>query len=491
MASNSGAARTSHRHKIAFGQFLAVVSWLLVIFATSASGAALEKTVGSVNPNNPQLLKPERHLDEEEPEEIDSATSNLEDEAEADGDEEITEVIDEIDDDETNQESGIENNPCDLCQGMTILNDVGVGHHLVTSDDRWNCADANLFFQNPDFDPNFFSDTPLETIDIPNPYPCRALPAFNTAFEKCCQPTIPFYDCEANVAESLFGDGGSYGMIQRAIPPIVSGDQKVNVTVWLVYQALEDIDEEAGAYRETFNEYHVSLHFKVSRLKMLETHSFFRFDRNASGTATIFVTLILRWNDPRLKWDINDEKCTNVIDVWTSHTVSRYFKVFHHYCDCFPASLCKRPCSFSSPPETLRSGPPISISSTTSMGCKKIQMSRRSFIRTEPSFFPKAVASRPFARLGALGGSLLTRLGANSLSGPFHKPGPIPTFSATFPSRPISPGRAAFVRRTTNGTWLPSSPSRGRTTMALCTSISIFYGQNSTTSATFSPRPLF
>ena len=45
------------------------------------------------------------------------------------------------------------------------------------------------------------------------------------------------------------------------------------------------------------------------------------------GTATIFVTLTMKWKDPRLKWDVNDDDtCANMVNVWTGY-VSFYYLV--------------------------------------------------------------------------------------------------------------------------------------------------------------------
>jgi hypothetical protein len=35
------------------------------------------------------------------------------------------------------------------------------------------------------------------------------------------------------------------------------------------------------------------------------------------GTARIFVTIIMKWKDPRLAWEINEENCADYINVYT------------------------------------------------------------------------------------------------------------------------------------------------------------------------------
>lgn len=74
-----------------------------------------------------------------------------------------------------------------------------------------------------------------------------------------------------------------------AVPPIVGfdPDEKLNITVGLQFQAIETIEVQ-------------------------------------EGTATIFITMEITWNDPRLKWEIDgSDKCANVVDVWTGHEVEK------------------------------------------------------------------------------------------------------------------------------------------------------------------------
>ena len=36
---------------------------------------------------------------------------------------------------------------------------------------------------------------------------------------------------------------------------------------------------------------------------------------------TVFVTITLKWVDPRLRWNVSDDTCSNLISVWTGHDV--------------------------------------------------------------------------------------------------------------------------------------------------------------------------
>lgn len=51
--------------------------------------------------------------------------------------------------------------------------------------------------------------------------------------------------------------------------------------------------------------------------KLALTH-YIAFDRLV-GTATIFVSIVMTWNDPRLAWDVEGDKCANVVTTWTGH----------------------------------------------------------------------------------------------------------------------------------------------------------------------------
>ena len=74
----------------------------------------------------------------------------------------------------------------------------------------------------------------------------RAEANFNAVFDACCRPSIPLYQCEAHVHESLFGDDSDYNCL---IPPVVGLDpeERLKVKFHITYQAIESIEETEGA----------------------------------------------------------------------------------------------------------------------------------------------------------------------------------------------------------------------------------------------------
>jgi len=168
------------------------------------------------------------------------------------------------------EDKSIEYGPCNLCMGQEILKDKIPGIPLGLEEffpdflnGNQTCAETSLFYEN--FGPILF------------PNRCRANEGFNKYFEACCRAPIPTYTCEQNIHAHM--SSLDYDPI---VPPIVGPDQPLNVSVALVYQAVTNVD--AG-----------------------------------DGSATVFMTITLTWEDPRLKWEIDDEKCSNSVSVWTGH----------------------------------------------------------------------------------------------------------------------------------------------------------------------------
>ena len=46
-----------------------------------------------------------------------------------------------------------------------------------------------------------------------------------------------------------------------------------------------------------------------------------------TGTARIFVSIVMEWKDPRLAWEINEENCADYINVYTGYDQGTYNKV--------------------------------------------------------------------------------------------------------------------------------------------------------------------
>jgi len=145
---------------------------------------------------------------------------------------------------------------CSMCGGLAMLSD-------EIAFPNQTCADIELAYATT------------------NAKCQRAEINFNAAFEACCRPSIPLYQCEAHVHESLFGDDSDYNCL---IPPVVGLDpeERLKVKFHITYQAIESIEE-------------------------------------TEGTAQLYVSLRLVWKDPRLSWDLNaSSTCANMITVYAS-----------------------------------------------------------------------------------------------------------------------------------------------------------------------------
>ena len=112
-------------------------------------------------------------------------------------------------------------------------------------------------------------------LDGPNNQASCPRDQLDYAFDRCCKASIPQYECETNIQNLLFN-----GAYNSAVPPFTDSKNPLVVPVFIQYEALEDIEVE-------------------------------------EGTATIFITMMLSWIDPRLKWDVENDTCSNVIDVFT------------------------------------------------------------------------------------------------------------------------------------------------------------------------------
>ena len=159
---------------------------------------------------------------------------------------------------------GIAYNPCSLCQGLEILEDKIASP--LTGNSTCGELSSSLEYQPEAF--GFSYDS------------CRSDYFFNILFESCCRPSVPLYKCEQNV-HNYFQEQ-DYNTV---VPPIVGFDEedRLNVNVSMIYQALENIDV-------------------------------------GEGTATIFVTFTMEWKDARLAWDVEDNNtCANLVNIWTGY----------------------------------------------------------------------------------------------------------------------------------------------------------------------------
>ena len=149
---------------------------------------------------------------------------------------------------------GIEYNPCSVCQGLDILADTAP---FPDSLPNTTCEELNFLFEN-----TVTNETAASIlVGIENatheaalihehahfeikPETCRADPLFNQVFDRCCRASIPLYQCEENVHDYLFNEGG----YNTAAPPIVNPDEKLHIDVFLEYEALEEIKVEEGEH---------------------------------------------------------------------------------------------------------------------------------------------------------------------------------------------------------------------------------------------------
>ena len=150
---------------------------------------------------------------------------------------------------------------CSLCQGIELLSNKSASPGVT-------CADVDLYYQFVWPEPVNYTVTEVGT--------CRSDLGYNANADLCCRASIPRYDCEQNIQDLIFSRN-----YNTAVPPIKSVDEPLIVSITFTYQALEGIDVE-------------------------------------EGTATIFMDVTMKWNDPRLAWDVVDgSTCSNSIDVFT------------------------------------------------------------------------------------------------------------------------------------------------------------------------------
>lgn len=119
-------------------------------------------------------------------------------------------------------------NPCSLCQGLAFQPDKVITNPLLGNA---TCGELNYLAENQP-----------ETIGTSYDS-CRSNYVFNVAFEACCRPSIPVYECEQNIHN--YFDESDYN---AAVPPIVSfePEDSLDVEIHFTYQALEKLAVEEG-----------------------------------------------------------------------------------------------------------------------------------------------------------------------------------------------------------------------------------------------------
>ena len=107
-------------------------------------------------------------------------------------------------------------------------------------------------------------------------------PLFVCLFLSFLFPLYTTDECEENIHQQVIQNNPKYN---TAVPPFVGPNEKLTVSVFLQFEALEHIEIE-------------------------------------EGTATIFVSIVLKWIDPRLAWDITkNDTCSNYINVFTGYDI--------------------------------------------------------------------------------------------------------------------------------------------------------------------------
>mmetsp|Transcript_26926 Transcript_26926/g.63243 ORF Transcript_26926/g.63243 Transcript_26926/m.63243 type:complete len:240 (+) Transcript_26926:105-824(+) len=123
--------------------------------------------------------------------------------------------------------------PCSLCQGLTLLRDKVP---FPQNDPSVTCSDLEVEF----------SDRSGEVTDPNDQHGCRSTGHFVHAFSECCRASIPTFVCEQNVHDHIDQGFGPYGKVNPAVAPIIDPDHPLNVSVYLEFELLEDIDERQG-----------------------------------------------------------------------------------------------------------------------------------------------------------------------------------------------------------------------------------------------------
>ena len=123
--------------------------------------------------------------------------------------------------------------PCSLCQGLTVLSD-----KIPFPQNKPNvtCADLN----------DNFLDHSGETIGTNDQHGCRSTEDFVRAFSECCRASIPTFMCEQNVHDYIDQGIGLYGKMNPVVAPIVDSDHQLNVSVYLEFELIEDINDQEG-----------------------------------------------------------------------------------------------------------------------------------------------------------------------------------------------------------------------------------------------------
>ncbi|CAB9509675.1 receptor subunit alpha-type acr-16 [Seminavis robusta] len=154
------------------------------------------------------------------------------------------------------QEYQYNSSMCSICKGARILTSKVPGYDA--DDDlppNITCGEWEYFAQA------------TQTVEE-----CDATTRF--FYWQCCVGGVPVYQCESNIRQKILQN------YDPAVPPIVSPESPLDVTVTLEPHAVEKIDVQAG-------------------------------------TAKILCSLHLVWKDERLKWDLEEDTCAGYVSLWS------------------------------------------------------------------------------------------------------------------------------------------------------------------------------
>lgn len=153
-------------------------------------------------------------------------------------------------------QGGNESTTCSICQGSTLL------------------QDAMPLYTNDELPPNMTCGH-FEDVATQIPIEECSSSGVRSLYNQCCKGRIPRYQCESNIRQTIRED------YDPAVPPILDEFTPLDVDVHVTYQTVVDIDVQAG-------------------------------------TAKIFLSFTLAWNDPRFVWEMNEGKCADHVTMWAS-----------------------------------------------------------------------------------------------------------------------------------------------------------------------------
>ena len=145
---------------------------------------------------------------------------------------------------------------CSLCKGLDILENeipptIGIFDRFrkqIFEDEFPELINVTCAIMNEEYmalQTGYVSDT------------CRSDPLFNVYFDTCCSASLPLYECEQNVQNTIPSE-----RYNPLVPPIVGKkpNQGLEVEILFTYEALEDVSVEKGEPQQYDNSVHSNFH---------------------------------------------------------------------------------------------------------------------------------------------------------------------------------------------------------------------------------------